>query len=412
MKKIPFFLGGLLLWSGVINAQKRVLGSYIDSAMAHSPLLKDYRNQVQGAGIDSELLRATYKPQVTGSSFNSYAPVIKGYGYDNAITNGANISALVGINKTIVSRKNLEAQLNALYLQGQGINNTAKISEQDLKRNIISQYITAFGAWQQLQFSREIYTMLSREDTVLKRLTAANVYRQTDYLTFLVTLQQQGLTVSQNELQFQGDFAMLNYLCGIEDTTTVDLEEPGLVITALPQPENSVFFRQYAIDSLRLRNQRAVLDYSYKPKISVFADAGYNSSLADLPYRNFGTSIGFSVTVPIYDGKQRKMQYRKLDISEQTRESYLDFFSRQYRQQINQLLQQLNATQRMTAQINNQIKYAEGLIQVNTRLLVSGDVKIADLIIAINNYLAAKNLLTQNAVSRLQIINQINYWNR
>jgi outer membrane protein TolC len=412
MTKIPFFLVCLLLLNGFAGAQKKTLDYYVDSALAHSPLLKDYRNQVQSTGIDSELLRAAYKPQVTGSSFNSYAPVIKNYGYDKAITNGANIAALVGVNKTIVSRKNLQAQLNSMYLQSQGTENTARMSEQELRKNVISQYITAFGDWRQLQFSREIYTLLSREDTVLKRLTAANVYRQTDYLTFLVTLQQQELAVRQNNLQFQSDYAMLNYLCGIEDTAAVELEEPDLTITALPQPENSVFFRQYAIDSLKLRNQRAVLDYSYKPKVSVFADAGYNSSLADLPYRNFGASVGFSVTVPIYDGKQRKMQYRKLDISEQTRADYLDFFSRQYRQQINQLLQQLNATGEMIARINNQVKYAGGLIQVNIKLLVSGDARIADLVIAINNYLASQNLLTQNAVSRLQIINQINYWNR
>ncbi|MBS1562746.1 MAG: TolC family protein, partial [Bacteroidetes bacterium] len=385
---------------------------FVDNALSHSPLLSDYRGQVLSTSIDSELLRATYKPQVNGTSNNSYAPVIGGYGYDGAITNGANINALVGVNKAIVSKKYLQAQLSTFNLQSQGLANTAKISEQDLKKNIIAQYITAYGDWQQLKFTREIHDMLSREDTVLKRLTASNVYRQTDYLTFLVTLQQQSLAVQQTTLQFRNDYAMLNYLCGLEDTTVVELEEPGLSITALPQPENSVFFQQYTIDSLKLRNQRDILDFSYKPKVSLFADAGYNSSLADLPYKNFGTSFGFSVTVPIYDGKQRKMQYRKLDISERTRQGYLDFFNRQYRQQINQLLQQLSATQEMIAQINNQIKYSEGLIQVNLRLLVSGDVKVADLVIAINNYLTSKNLLTQNTVSRLQIINQINYWNR
>ena len=29
-----------------------------------------------------------------------------------------------------------------------------------------------------------------------------------------------------------------------------------------------------------------------------------------------------------------------------------------------------------------------------------------------SNYLMAKNLLTQNRISRMQIINQLNYWNR
>jgi hypothetical protein len=63
-------------------------------------------------------------------------------------------------------------------------------------------------------------------------------------------------------------------------------------------------------------------------------------------------------------------------------------------------------------EISSQIKYAEGLIDVNKKLLQTGDVKIADLVIAINNYLTAKSLLAQNRVNSMQIINQINYWNR
>jgi hypothetical protein len=42
----------------------------------------------------------------------------------------------------------------------------------------------------------------------------------------------------------------------------------------------------------------------------------------------------------------------------------------------------------------------------------TGDAKITDFVIAINNYLSAKNLLTQNNINRMQIMNQLNYWNR
>jgi len=384
----------------------------MQEALSNSPLLKDYQNQVAINGIDSERIRATYLPQVTGNSYNSYAPVIKGYGYDNAITNGANVSALVGVNKTLVGQKNLQSQFETLRLASEGVKNTARISEQDLKRTVAGQYITTYGDLQQLNFNRDIYQQLAKEDTVLKRLTEKNVYRQTDYLTFLVTLQQQELSVKQQSIQLQNDFATLNYLSGITDTTVTELEEPGITLPQLPGAEQSIFFHQYTLDSLKLRNDRSVLDFSYKPKVNVFADAGYNSSLADLPYRNFGTSFGFSLTVPIYDGHQRKMQYRKLDISERTRQNYRDFFAKQYNQQVAQLVQQLRGTQELIDQIKKQIRYSEGLIQVNTKLLITGDVRIADMVIAINNYLTAKNLLTQNNISRLQIINQINYWNR
>ena len=88
------------------------------------------------------------------------------------------------------------------------------------------------------------------------------------------------------------------------------------------------------------------------------------------------------------------------------------FFAQQYNQQIAQLKQQLRTTEELISDINAQIKYSKTLIDVDGKLMETGDAKIADFVIAINNYLNAKNLLNQNNVSRLQLINQLNYWNR
>lgn len=394
-------------------AQGNNLDYYLKEGLNRSPLLKDYQNQIRSNTIDSAKVRAGYKPQVTANTTNSYAPVIKGWGYDEAITNGKNINAVIGVNKTFVSRRNMETQFESLRLLNQGVANTAKIAEQDLKRTITAQYITTYGDEQQLKFLSETYELLQRENDALKKLTQSNAYRQTDYLTFLVTLQQQELAIRQADIQFRNDYSTLNYLCGITDTATGLLEEPVIPVKDIPAPERSVFFRQYAIDSLTLLNKKALVDFNYKPKVSTFGDAGYISSLAIAPYyKNFGFNFGFTVSIPVYDGKQRKMEYSKLALQEQTRANYQDFFKRQYSQQLAQLHQQLNATQDMIVQINDQIKYSEGLIKAHTRLLATGDVKIADLVIAINNYLTARNLLTQNTISRWQIINQINYWNR
>ncbi len=388
------------------------LDYYISKALDNSPLLKDYQNQVQSGLIDSQLIRASYRPQVTGSSVNTYAPVISGWGYDNAITNGGNVVALVGVNKALVSRKNLNTQYRAVQLQNQSIQNTARISEQDLKRTVTTQYITTYGDMQQLNFNKEINSLLTREEVILKRLAERNVYRQTDYLTFLVTLQQQQLAVKQLQIQFQNDYATLNYLCGITDTTVVTLNDPQLFLASLPGIDQSVFFRQFSIDSLKLSNSKDLVNFNYRPKINLYADGGYNSSFAYQAYKNFGTSFGINISVPIYDGHQRKMQYNKIAIAERTRSNYKDFFTKQYNQQVAQLMQQLKGTEMLLDQINKQIKYSESLITANGKLLETGDARIADYVIALNTYMNAKNLLTQNNVSRLQIINQINYWNR
>ncbi len=393
-------------------SQNKDLDFYLDQAMVNSPLLKDYRNQVLSNQLDSQRIRASYKPQVNGSSVNNYAPTVNGFGYDFAVTNGAQVTAQVGVNMQIISKENLNNQLSAISLRNEAVENSARISEQELKRTITGQYILAYSDLQQLQFTGDVIGLLKKEEVILKQLTEKNVYRQTEYLTFLVALRQQQLIYRQVNLQFRNNYAQLNYLCGISDTANAYLQDPGIQLSSLSEPSVSVFFHQYQIDSLVLLNSRNQISFAYKPRLSVFADGGYLSSMNYRPYKNFGVSTGFSVILPIYDGRQRRLQYNKLTIAEQTRSNYKDFFKKQYDQQLNQLRQQLNGTMDLQKDISQQETYSESLINVNARLLETGDVRIADYIIALNSYLNAKYLLTQNNIIRLQIINQINYWNR
>jgi hypothetical protein len=159
--------------------------------------------------------------------------------------------------------------------------------------------------------NREITDLLKKEDTLLRRLTQNSVYKQTDYLAFQVTLQQQLLAYSELEIQFQYDLATLNYLAGIQDTALVTLADPELKLLAFPDYSNSPFYHQYVLDSLKLRNDRSMIDINYRPKFNLFADGGYNSSLQFDPYKNFGFSFGFSVAVPIYDGRKRNFSMLK-----------------------------------------------------------------------------------------------------
>lgn len=410
--KLLFFVLFLTLMHNRISAQEKNVDYYVNSAMKNSPLLKDYQNQARSNQIDSMRIRALYKPQVNGNSTNMYAPVINGWGYDNIITNGANVSELVGITQKLASKQNLQNQYEAIRLQNEGLNITGKISEQDLKKTIISQYITTYGVWQQFGFNKEMFDLLKKEEIILKELAEKGIYRQTDYLTFLVTIQQQEIQISEIKMQYQNEFATLNYLSGNVDTSFTSLAAPTLDPIQIPGLENTVFYQQFFIDSMKLRNSDVQIDFAYKPKVNLYADGGYVSSLMYLPYKNFGVSAGVNITVPIYDGHQKKMQHDKIAIAEETRQQYRDFFKTQHDQQIAQLLQQLQSTQQLIDQTSGQLRYTQGLIDANKKLLETGDARIADYIIAIGNYLSARNIITQNTVNKMQIINQLNYWNR
>lgn len=391
--------------------QSKDLDYFINQSMKNNPQLTDIQNLVLANRIDSELIVAANKFQVTGNGNAYYAPVIDGYGYDEVITNGQQFSVLATVNKQINNKKNLNLQFKNLQLQNDSLINSSAITKQNIKKAIVIQYIATYGDQLQLEFNDQLIHLLSREEGILKSLTQKNVYKQSDYLSFLVTLQQQQLAKNQLLVQYKNDYASLNYLAGIIDTTAETLTEPDLQVIENYNATESPFFLSYKIDSLRIENDRLTTKIQYRPKVNLFADAGYQSSLILTPYKNFGYSFGINLTIPIYDGHQKQLQFSKLDIQQRSLQKKQEFFDTQYRQQLLQLHQQLNDIESLNSNINKQIEYLETLIKVDGKLLETGDIRITDFILALNNYITAKNLIVQNEIARLQVIQQINYWN-
>lgn len=411
MNKKYFIIIGCFLFPLFSLAQNKTLDFFINKSLTNDPKISEIQNLILANKIDSQLIVAGNKWQVTGNGNAYYAPVINGWGYDVAITNGQQLSALVAVNKQIYNKRNLSLQFKSLQLQNDSLTNSAAIYNQDIKKAIITQYITTYGDQLQLNFNNELIDLLTKEEELLKKLTEKNVYKQADYLSFLVTLQQQKLTRSQLLVQYKNNYATLNYLAGIIDTTTETLAEPAIEVKYNSSGNNSPFILNYKIDSLRLGNKRDIIKYQYRPKLNLFADAGYQSTFILTPYKNFGYNFGINLTVPIYDGHQKELQFTKLDLEERTRQKQKDFFYNQYHQQILQLQQQLNDLESLAAPVNKQIKYLETLIKVNGKLLETGDIRITDYVLALNNYITAKNLLVQNKIEQYLVIQQLNYWN-
>lgn len=401
----------LLLGSVRLFAQQRDLDFFLQQANQHSPLLQDLQRQVAANQLDSLQIRAGLRPQVSGMAAGYLAPTIHGWGYDDAITNGGLLSAMFSVQQSLVKKGYIETQTHAITLQSFSARNTAKISSKEINRSITNQYLSTLGDRQQLDFDREVGALLQQEERILKRLTETNVYRQTDYLIFLTTIQQQQLLTQQSDNLWRMDLSQLHYLCGIIDTSAFDLADPALTLQPGSTPEASAFSESYRLDSLRIRNADALIDWSYRPRASVVADAGYNSSFLSKGYRNFGVSAGINLTVPIYDGNQRQLLHDKNTLAEQTRQDYVHAFDQQYRQQVASLYQQLAQTEQLINQASDQIKYSQILLEANGKLLRSGDVRMADYLLALNNYRSAHYLASRQRITRLQIINELNYWN-
>jgi outer membrane protein TolC len=411
--RMRFFLAVLLLFVFALSfAQSRTLVEYISIAKENNSSLKTFQNQILANKLDSQILRAGFKTHVDFNSNNMYAPVIGGWGYDEAITNIAQVSAMVQASRSFLSKGNLESQYRAIALQSQALRDSLQLSIKDLVRAVTDQYIAAYGDQLTMDYSKELFDVLKKEEEVLKKLAQQSVIKQTEFLAFDITVEQQELTYLQAQIQYNADFLTLNYLAGIVDTVITRIAEPRLEDSLPRDIYTSVFYQRYVTDSLRIVNEKKIIDYSYRPSVTAFGDAGFNSSLQNTPYKNVGFSIGVNIRMPIYDAHQRQFKYQKLDLEENTRLSNKSFFVKQYTQQTAQLYRQLREINLLYDKIRQQVEYTRTLIIAYEKLLETSDVKIIDVVAAITSYMNAQNLLRQNLVSRLKILNQINYWNQ
>jgi len=228
----------------------------------------------------------------------------------------------------------------------------------------------------------------------------------------LVGRKQQVIQTETLRNQFNASFQTLCWMCGTTDTVVCSLEDPQLKANLLPEYTQSVFYHQFELDSLQLENTKRQFDFNYQPKVNLFADAGYLSSLSVAPEKNFGASAGFSVSIPLYDGGQKKLQQSKFNIDERDRRQYANYAQSQYKQQVNNLWRQYRANRTISTSINEQIELAKSLVEANRRMLETGDLSMVDYLFSIREYLSAKNQILQNLIERYQIINELNYWNR
>ncbi|MCX6334550.1 MAG: hypothetical protein NT092_09630, partial [Bacteroidia bacterium] len=295
-KQISHFARQLLIvFAGILfiqslNAQQKSLDYFVNSGLQNSPLLKDYNGRVKSALIDSMRIKAGQGIQVNATSNNFYAPVVNGWGYDEVKTDIAELSAVVQISKEITWGKNMQNKYEAIRLQNQSVLIEGNLSAKELKKTIVSQYILTYGDQQFYELNSEVLALLRQEELVVKKLAEIGFYRQTEYLSFIVNIRQQEIVAEKYDYQFKTDFETLNYLCGIFDTVCYALTDPDLSTITPAGMRNTLFYRQFITDSLKLINADRQIIYNYQPKLSVFADGGYLSSLLATPWKNFGIS--------------------------------------------------------------------------------------------------------------------------
>ena len=384
---------------------------FIEKALLNTALWNDLNNQSSSLTIDSLLYKANLKPQLSANLTGNYAPVINNFGYDTAITNGQNVNGIVSYSQKIFGKSQKNIQLGAITLLKEKVDFNKKITSNDITKAIRLQYIVAFSDYNQYLNLQQQFGLLNSELEILKKFTQKSIYKQTDYLLFLASVKQQEIVMLQMKNQFENDLQILNYLSGTNEKSNIVLIHPQIELKQSINAETSVFNQQFKIDSLSIENQKHNISNTYKPSLTILADAGYISTLTGQYYKHFGSAVGLNLSVPIYDGNQRKLQITKNELALETNVAYKRQFERQFKQQQEQLMLKLTQNEMMNEQLQSQLKINKTLLDAFNKLLVTGNAMIPDFVIALGNSLNITNAIAQNDMARLLLINELNYWN-
>lgn len=397
----------LLLATFPVSAQQQGLDFYLAAGLERSPLLKDYGCQLRALDLDSAKVLASFGPQVSGTGQAIYAPYGKHWGYDVNNTNGGLYSAVVGARVPLFNKNQKQAQLSGITVQQGGVRTSAVITELDLRRSVASQYIIVFADQRALEFAESRVRLLAEEEQVMKHLAERGLCQQTDLLALQVNLQAQRIAARQAQALYRNDLYALNQLCGIQDTTTIRLLPPDLVPTSAFDAGSSPVVQQFHLDSVSNTIADRTIDLAYKARLNATGDLGVSAiTLADVPQR-YGGSAGLNLSVPIYDGRQRRLEHDRIALREQTRQAYRTFYLDQLAQRHGQFQEALRRADALLTDLQAQSTEEERLIALYRLELERGLVRLNDLFLALNNHAATVSALIQSEADRARIINEL-----
>lgn len=403
----------------------RSLDYYLQIAGTYSPELKENLNLQKTNILQADLIRSQLrKPQISVSADYLFAPFFfnngqfisitptpssEAYGYDAGISNGGLYSGLLNIAYPIFNGSIYKATSGQIEVQNKILKNSSSIALHNLENNVNAQYITIYQLQQQIKYSNKIIELVNDRKIIVHLLVEQGIMLQSDYLLLDIEISSRQFDIALLNTALSDAFSILNNLCGISDTTQFELIQPEIKLTELLPRFN--YEQKYTLDSLDLALQQQVTNTKYKPQVLVFGNTGLNAIDAQNIPHNIGLSAGIHLSVPIYDGHQKKIIDQQYKYTLQS----LDYFRSdkiiQQKNKLNALLQQIQSAKLSISFIDKQLEQQNELLLLIKDKVASGQISVTDYLNAIKDFALANQNKIQAQTQLWQFINQYNYIN-
>jgi outer membrane protein TolC len=403
------------------------LSYYINTARQNSPLINDNQTQSKVSQLEADRLKALYtKPQIGITANYLFSPIINlddnttkfeansagatNYlGYDFAAANGGQYQALLNINQPLFNGQKLKIVSEQTTIASEINRNNVKLTGHDIEKLVTDQYILCLQDSKQNEYAKGMLELLSEQKTVIQKLVAASIYKQSDLTLLNIEYQNFLLQSATYTAVYRRDLMDLNILCGINDTSLVGLKNIDLKPAASAQ--NSLFNEKYRLDSLNLVAAKNIFELKYRPQFSAIANTGLNAVYAPTIPSRFGANAGFTFTYNFFDGKQKYINRNKTDLLLKSVSFYRDNFITQNTVRKAKIMNELNSYTDRISITQQQLKDYDILLSQYKKEILTGQLSVINYVITLKNMATMQRDNSLLSTQQQLLINAYNFWN-
>ena len=423
MFKIRIFTILALFSTATIFAQKYDLTYFLNQAEKNSATIKENQNLLKIGDLQSEIIKAQNSGLLVNATsdvlfapfFDSNGKAIEvtttpsanAYGYDAGITNGGLYSAQINITKNLFNR----TSVGNLLLQNKVLNNSISLNSEDFRHNLIKNITDSYIAIYQLQLQREfqIATISDFKNRlkVVELLVKKGILQQSDYLLLQLDIDTKQIELQQTSTNLEISKSQLQTMSGMQKVEINQIEIP--LVSALNFLDKPFIQKKFENDSLQIMANQKVFENQYKPQISLYGNAGLNAVEITDMYRKIGASAGVRLSIPIYDGHQRKVNAQQNLLRTENLSSYKEISDLQRENNITQIITQISENEKALALLQNQQRKYEQILEIYKGKLVQGQISIVEYLNLMQTYRMSVYTNLQAQTNHWLLQSQLNY---
>ncbi|HEX9972132.1 MAG TPA: TolC family protein, partial [bacterium] len=357
----------LLLFISKVAFAQYSLDDFINRAVENSPLLKEYHHQQTINQIQQKLNRAensAFHLSITGDYlfspyFNNHGNLVttdpspQAIGYDINLFDGGLYSAQLNLERNIFNGRLMNVLDRQIRIQDENSRYNINLEKHNLKKQVTDQYLNTYQSLLMIRLSREVVSNLNDQLKLTGELIEQGFVKTQDYLLLRIELKNQSISLSDARQNYRSSLYQLYTLCGIQDTTVVDIDSIDLKMDELNPKSN--FMQKYTLDSLSTISQQQLFETKYQPELNLFFNTGLNAVELKNIQRRFGMSAGLSLSVPIYDGRQKSLTRQQGLLNQNIISEYRRFSEQNIAMQRNDLVSRIHALQQNIRALTEQI---------------------------------------------------------